>query len=170
MRQLNVCASKLPAARQTEIQIPLNWMNAGFEHATKPMPDSYRASLEGDVALCEAALNNPSKTQLLDDLVGDLRQKGRDCAEAGWYRSIRVQVEVTLAGKPDPGWEVFYLWIPGRHIANVQKVRYKALSPAEESLPPGLYTFQARKGQLQSEETRVAVVSKDPVLCQIPVQ
>lgn len=80
-----------------------------------------------------------------------------------------MSVETLKGGKTEPGWEIFYLWIPGRSLPNVRKVRYKALSPSEESLPPGLYSFQARKGDKASEETRVAVVSKDSVLCQIPV-
>lgn len=169
MNRLNACAAELPAEQRTDVQTPLNWMNAQFELANRPMPATYRESLERDAEICEAALKQPGNSQLVQDLIEDLRNKGRDCIEHGWYRNVRVQVETLRGGKAEPGWEIHYMWIPGRNLPSPQKVRFKALSPSEESLPPGLYAFHARKEGRASEETRVAVVSKDSVLCQIPV-
>lgn len=67
MKRLNDCAAKLPPSVAGEVQRPLNWMNAQFERATQPISPDYRESLERDIELCELALKDSTKTQLIDD-------------------------------------------------------------------------------------------------------
>jgi hypothetical protein len=105
----------------------------------------------------------------LADLQRDLEIKVQDCRDNGWYRKVPVEVNTLKDGKPSPGWEIYYTWLPGKNLPSLQRVRFKSLSPARESLPPGLYAFQAKKKDVESGEARVAVVSKGAVTCEIPV-
>ncbi len=179
LARLDKCVSQLPPEHQSSLKTLTadlsTGLSGGFLKRTqqKPvMPPSYIDSLDADAGLCEFALARSSRADvspLIADLQNDLAAKVQDCREHGWYRNVKVSVQTLKDGKPSPGWEIFYLWIPGKNFPDVQRLRFKALSPAEESLPPGLYAFQARKNNLESAETRVAVVSKDTVLCELMV-
>lgn len=179
LARLNRCVDHLPQEFQPALKQLTSDLNTGLsggflkQSQRKPqMPPSYVDSLDGDAELCEFALARSSRadvTPAINDLRLDLQTKVQDCREHGWYRNVKVVVQTLRGGKADPGWEIFYLWIPGRNFSSIQPVRFKALSPSEESLPPGLYVFRARRNNVQSEEARVAVVSKDSVLCQLIV-
>lgn len=177
--RLEKCVGQLSPEYQSVLK-PLvadlnHGLSGGFLKGDQPkpaMPPSYVDSLDADVGLCEFALARSSRadvTPLIADLRSDLTAKVQDCREHGWYRNVKVAVQTLKDGKPSPGWEVFYTWIPGKNFPDVQRLRFKSLSPSEESLPPGLYAFQAQKNNLKSAETRVAVVSKDTVLCELIV-
>lgn len=166
MAQLQKCVEQLAERDRDILRAPINYMLAKFETANRPMPDIYRESLEAAVELCE---KNGSNHEAIVALGDDLRQKAQDCIEHGWYRTVKVQVTTRKQGRPEPGWEVYYQWIPGRNLPNAQKIRFKALSPAEEMLPPGLYAIEARRGAQSLAPVTVAVVSKEPIVCEIEV-
>jgi len=127
-------------------------------------PD-YVAQLEADASLCQKAAKRPlaktdsswihtplpaapaavHATDLLAEVMQDLRLKLDDCRANGLGRTIPVSVRTLRNGHQEGGWEVYYLWTPGAKL-NAQEMRFPKLSsPSSAELPPGPYAFRARK-------------------------
>ena len=178
--RLSRCVDQLAPAQRSQLESVMADLNKGLSGGfarpgaeKPPVPASYAMSLTDAALLCEYARVRGVRydsSNVLRDLRRDLEIKVQDCRDNGWYRNVPVEVKTLKDGKESPGWEIYYEWLPGKYIRKPQAVRYKTLSPSSEELPPGLYSFQARKAGSQSTETPVAVVSnKKEVTCEIPV-
>jgi hypothetical protein len=177
--RLSRCVASLPAEHRGLLQPLLAELNRGLNGEflktsveKPPVPPAYVDSLDRNAELCEYALARVARGDvlgMLNDLAKDIQVKTQDCRDNGWYRNVPVEVKTLKDGAPSPGWEIFYVWLPGKNLPSLQKVRFKSLSPSTEMLPPGLYAFQAKKKDVLSEETRIAVVSRGNVRCEIPV-
>lgn len=177
--RLSRCVAALPPAQRGPLEpvmADLNkGLNGGFARpgsAKPPVPASYSMSLQNAALLCEYARVRGVRydsSNVMRNLRRDLQLKVEDCRRNGWYRNVRVDVETVRNGKLDPGWEVRYTWLPGKDIPGLEGLRYRSQSPSSEMLPPGLYSFQARKNNVESAETSVSVSSQDTVKCEISV-
>jgi hypothetical protein len=50
------------------------------------------------------------------------------------------------------------------------EVRVPGVTPAKLTLPPGIYSFQARKDQFETPKVQVPVAGKETVVVQLTVQ
>ena len=142
-----------------------------------PPPAEYMASLDRDLAACDAAYKLKEKTQRVEifrAIAEDVKIKAEDCRKYGMGRKVTVRVSTLQGATAENGWEVFYKWA-GSSGFETAEVRVPQLtSPATVELPPGAYIFRAQKKVAETAKTtspvRIVVGLEKAVECQLPLQ
>lgn len=162
------------------------WSKAGIDvkpnvpdsELLDPPPQEYLISLDQDLQLCEMAnqlIDEKKKKIVREAVYKDLSIKQEDCSEFGMGRLIPVNVNTLRDGKPEPGWEVLFKWVPAGPIATAELASPDLSSPAILHLAPGgTFQIRARKtgpdGKVITSVVReITIMSGPEVKCDIPL-
>ena len=76
----------------------------------------------------------------------DMALKAKDIMVGHRPRLVPIQVRTFREREEEPGWQVYYLWLPPAKGLTVDELQFDGpTSPADSKLPPGLYQLTLKK-------------------------